>query len=121
MLSLIRHRKAPAGAICPQKIEPKGLFALDVDDDIWQDIGLDNDNGDHQNDNLVPPLWLSDDGVCQGIKALLERDRCVEEESRLQHERRAMQEWFSEEWKVLSSAINHTGSSIYYLKLLCCN
>ena len=32
------------GAICPNKIETKGLFALDVDNIIWQDVGLNNDN-----------------------------------------------------------------------------
>ncbi|KAF5374692.1 hypothetical protein D9615_008922 [Tricholomella constricta] len=38
MQSLIDSRKAPHGAICPPHIETKGLFALDVDDEIWQDL-----------------------------------------------------------------------------------
>jgi len=54
---LIRQKKAPAGAILPQEIPREGLFKLDVDDDIWQDAGL---NDDHYS---APPLWLSDERV----------------------------------------------------------
>ena len=36
-----------AGAVAPQIIEHGSLFKLDVDDDIWQDVGLeDNDYQD---------------------------------------------------------------------------
>jgi hypothetical protein len=52
-----------------------------------------------------PPLWLSDEPVRTGIKAMLELDRCNEEDARLRRERRALQVWFAEEWEVLSRAI----------------
>jgi hypothetical protein len=95
--ALIRQNKAPAGAVSPQEIVREGLFKLDVDDEIWQDVGLDDDFG-------CPPLWLSDESVRQGIQYLLERDRCEEEEVRLVRERRALQEWLQEEWQVNQTA-----------------
>lgn len=52
-----------------------------------------------------PPLWLSDERVRTGIKAMLELDRCNEEDARLRRERRALQVWFAEEWEVVSRAI----------------
>ncbi len=76
------------GAIAPLPIESEGLFKLDVDDDIWQDIGLTDET-----DNLNSvPLWLGDENVRRGIKALLELDRCHEEESRLIAECLSMQD-----------------------------
>lgn len=76
------------------------LFDLDVDDEIWQDIRLHD-----QNQESELPCWMSDDKVRMGIKALLEPDRCKEEEARLIHERRALQVWFSEEWGVVERGI----------------
>ena len=43
---------------------------------------------------------MTDDGVREGIKLLLEHDRCEEEEVRLLRERHAMQEWIREEWDI---------------------
>jgi hypothetical protein len=99
---LIATNKAPEGAIQPDLIQRDGLFKLDVDDDIWQDIGLDDD----QDSPL--PLWLCNEKVRDGIKALLEHDRCCEEESRLQRERCAMQEWMMEEWTCNQTAQDTT-------------
>ncbi|RDB16024.1 hypothetical protein Hypma_003465 [Hypsizygus marmoreus] len=104
MAKMIQERKAPRGARCPQKIESKGLFALDVDDAIWQDVGLDDDDC-----NTEPPPWLSSERVRDGVRALLEHDRCVEEEVHLRHECRAMREWFSEEWATINVAFDNTG------------
>ncbi|KAI6025631.1 hypothetical protein F5J12DRAFT_780481 [Pisolithus orientalis] len=57
-----------------------------------QDIGLGDDS-----DGLLPP-WLADEKVCSGIRSLLELRQCEEEERHLLQERRALTEWFSEEW-----------------------
>jgi len=62
MRDLIYHNKAPPDAISPRDIECDGLFKLDTDDDIWQDVGLNDDY-----DGNVPPQWLSDEQVHQGI------------------------------------------------------
>ena len=112
MRELIAQRKAPQGATVPEKIEMTGLFALDVDDAIWQDVGLADE------DLVDPPLWMCDEDVRRGIKALLELDRCLEEEARLVHERRALQVWFSEEWKIVTEGCQATGACYYILTLV---
>ena len=101
---LIDERKAPRNALRPIPIRADNLFSLDVDDDIWQDIGLNEDD-----DCTEPPPWLSDENVRKGIRAMLDLDRCSEEEPRLILERRSLQEWFSEEWAIVNSAIDATG------------
>ncbi|RDB19557.1 hypothetical protein Hypma_013352 [Hypsizygus marmoreus] len=85
MAQLIQDHKAPRAAQCPEKILLKGLFALDVDDNIWQDVGLNDDPSD-----MAPPPWLCDD------------------KRRLQHEYRSMREWFAEEWKVINVVLRST-------------
>ncbi|KAE9386590.1 hypothetical protein BT96DRAFT_960553 [Gymnopus androsaceus JB14] len=104
MDTIIRQNKAPRNAIAPVKIEMEGLFDLDVDDDIWLDIGL-GYNDDDEGDGSAPPLWLSNDDIRAGIRAMLDRDRCLEECKRLLDECSTMQEWFSEEWKVVTMAM----------------
>ncbi|KIJ08143.1 hypothetical protein PAXINDRAFT_18694 [Paxillus involutus ATCC 200175] len=52
--------KAVHGAVMPHYIPQEDLFELDVDDDIWQDVGLTGDEAE-------PPAWLADDKVQVGI------------------------------------------------------
>ncbi|KIJ06019.1 hypothetical protein PAXINDRAFT_20761 [Paxillus involutus ATCC 200175] len=56
LMALVRQRKAVRGAVMPHYIPWEGLFELDVDDDIWQDVGLTGDEAE-------PPAWLADDKV----------------------------------------------------------
>lgn len=93
---MIKAKQSPRGARAPHKISTEGLFKLDVDDDIWQDVGL--DDTDLSSENAIPQ-WLGNEDVRKGIKALLEWDRCKEELRRLSYERSAMQEWLLEEWQ----------------------
>ncbi|KAJ7234330.1 hypothetical protein C8J57DRAFT_1249271 [Mycena rebaudengoi] len=104
MAQLIATNAAPKGAIAPVRIESEGLFQLDVDDGIWQDMGLDDD----EEGNGEPPAWLSNEDARSGIKAMLEYDRANEENIRLRKERRAIQVWFAEEWEVHRLAIEQT-------------
>ena len=67
MQTLIRQKKAPRNSIAPLKIEMEGLFELDVDDDIWLDVGIGYDD---EEDDTVPPLWLSNENVRAGIRAM---------------------------------------------------
>ncbi|EDR05525.1 uncharacterized protein LACBIDRAFT_302740 [Laccaria bicolor S238N-H82] len=74
-IKMVEKREAPHGAWAPHLISTDVLFKLDVDDDIWQDVGL-----DEMDLGIDVPRWLGDEGVWQGIKALLEWDRCCEED-----------------------------------------
>jgi hypothetical protein len=103
LLSLIRQRQAPPSAIPPHIIPRDGIFLLDVDDNIWQDVGLDDEI-------LDPPAWLSDEAVRHGICLQLEVDRCMEEEARLMQERAVIQEWMLAEWESIQVALNDAGT-----------
>ena len=100
----IKLKKGPRGAIAPLPIEMDQLFKLDVDDDIWQDIGL-TDNND---EDLDIPGWLGDECVRAGIKSLLELNRCKEERNRLISECILMRQWLHEEWVIVMSAIDYS-------------
>ncbi|KIK64665.1 hypothetical protein GYMLUDRAFT_240636 [Collybiopsis luxurians FD-317 M1] len=101
---LIDQRKAPQLAIAPKPIDLDNIFNLDVDDDIWLDIGFGYD------EDTAPPFWLSNEQVRNSIRALLDRDRCAEERRYLLAERDAMQEWFSEEWHVVNAGTRSIAS-----------
>lgn len=118
MSQMIEKKQAPINAVAPLPIIREGLFKLDVDDDIWQDIGLD----DVENMAFEPiPNWLGDEQTRKGVKAIVELDRCIEEECRLSRERCAMQEWIVEEWKIAVAAYNDCGTLMHfkYVILFC--
>ena len=94
---------APRRAYLPRPLDMSGLYALDVDDVIWHDAGL----GEEIEDDV--PQWMCNENVRRGIKYLLELDRCIEEEDRLQRERCTLQEWLHEEWECLELAISDAG------------
>ena len=73
-------------ALCPIPINTDNLFSLDVDDDIWQDIGLNEDDK-----STTPPPWLSDENIQKGIRAMLDLDHYLEEEPQLILEQRSLQ------------------------------
>jgi hypothetical protein len=79
------------------------LFDLDVDDAIWEDIGLSESDG-----VANVPLWLSDEQVRTGIRGILLRDRCDEELKWLRYELSVLDEWFQEEWDTLVIAMSST-------------
>ena len=108
MARLINSGGGPFGALTPQRIAHEGLFQLDVDDSIWQDVGLEDDSYI----NSTPAQWLADENVRKGIAAMLELDRCQEEEQQLGQECCALQEWMMEEWSCVDdskkAACKHT-------------
>ncbi|KAJ7898156.1 hypothetical protein B0H14DRAFT_2291491, partial [Mycena olivaceomarginata] len=90
--TLIRSKKAPAGAVAPSPIPAKDIFQLDVDDAIWQDMGLDEDT--------EPAAWLVDD----------------------KRERRHLQIWFATEWEAVLETMKiaqGAGTVQYQLQLRC--
>ena len=103
MAAAVKGRRAPSNAVVPRPIPIDKLFDLDVDDAIWDDVGL----GD--SDDLVEvPLWLSDEQVRTGIRGILLRDRSVEELQRLRYELSVLGEWFQEEWDTLMFGMSTT-------------
>ena len=58
LIQHIEERRALHKAVPPVHIDMTCLFLLDVDDDIWQDVGLTemDNSGD-------PPLWLCDEDI----------------------------------------------------------
>jgi hypothetical protein len=90
--------------VAPCPIAREVLYDLDVDDDIWQDIGL-------TDDSVNPPPWLADENVCMGICHLIAQDHCQEEEGRLARERCNLQEWIGAEWDGVCAALASHGMS----------
>ncbi|KAG2031954.1 hypothetical protein BDR03DRAFT_874969, partial [Suillus americanus] len=95
-------------------ISPTGILDLDIDADIWEDIGLD--------DVVLEPLnWLADEVTHAAIRLLLEIDRCNEEESRVKVERCALQEWAVCEWNGLQRARAHANDDeVILYRMNCC-
>ncbi|KAF9504822.1 hypothetical protein BS47DRAFT_1307570 [Hydnum rufescens UP504] len=83
-----------AAAVVPKPVEVDRLFEIGVDDEIWQDAGLDGDAED------TPPEWLSNEQVQEGIKAMLMYTRGKEEIKVLNHEIHVLLAWLSQEHSV---------------------
>ena len=114
LANLIRTHRAPAGAVAPVPLPSEDVFDLDVDDPIWADNGLDDDDNDNDDNTAdgVPrhsPRWLSDENVRLGIRGILQRDRCLEEEERLIQERADLETWAAVEWESIQAANVHAG------------
>lgn len=106
MRELVRKKQAPKGAVCPQPIPDGGLWKLDVDDNIWQDIGLEDTSSEHE-----PPPWLKDEQTRLGIRHMLDYDRVVEEQKRVLREHIGLQESAREEWNAIQIAKEDTSTS----------
>ncbi|KIJ35181.1 hypothetical protein M422DRAFT_81030, partial [Sphaerobolus stellatus SS14] len=70
-----RKGRAPVGMRLPVALETKKIFRLDIDDNIWDQDGLLEEEG------LDPPGWLANQSICDAIPALLVCDRVVEEQA----------------------------------------
>ena len=64
------------------------------------------------------PLWLEDQNVCQGIRGLLKRDRCVEERRRLGMESDNLCRWYGTELVAVELALRTPGSQFVVFSLL---
>ncbi|KAF9505373.1 hypothetical protein BS47DRAFT_1368124 [Hydnum rufescens UP504] len=100
MIKLRRWHGIPHNAVIPPPIEMKGLFSLDVDNDIWQDIGLADDEFGGQ----VPP-WLGDEDVRNGIQIVQEIMNCHDELYLCECERSSLQHWFNDELAALITVL----------------
>jgi hypothetical protein len=107
MERLIGAKKAPPGSLVPKQLVRESLFSLDVDDGIWNDAGLGDDD--------VPPLWMSDDAVRGGIQSLLAFQRCLEEEECLKVEYGNLRRWMNVEWMQLCEGLIKCRMSLFIL------
>ena len=92
-------KRVPVSAHIPAKLEAAALFRLDVDDDIWLELGWED------GDEAAPPRWMADEDIRTAIPALLEIDRVKEERERLDAEEIALKAWLREEVSVLKDAV----------------
>lgn len=101
MALLVRQGKGPRRHTrLPRRLETRKLFKLDVDDDIWQE-----DPGLGPQDEGELPRWQTDEGVKQGIVAMLEAQRCREELERLQGETQSLACWWAEERTMMRALV----------------
>ena len=105
----------PRNAVIPPPIEMKGLFSLDVDNDIWQDIGLAND----EFGGKVPP-WLGDEDVQNGIQLVQEITNCSDELYLCERERFSLQHWFNDESAALIAVLQASeGMAVISSRRMC--
>ena len=91
-----------ANAILPLAIILKTLFKLDMDDDMWHDVGSDNLE---EFGGVLPP-WLGN--VQAGILFDQEVANCEGELAHCHMECASMQIWFEEEYEATSLAEKYT-------------
>lgn len=103
--SLIRRDSTLKGKAAPQPIDIDHLFSVELSEDLMQDCGL-------EDDVTEVPAWMADETVRDGIRWMLQLDRCEEERIRLMDERCSLQEWMSEEWDCVSKAKVQAGAYI---------
>jgi hypothetical protein len=102
--STVRYRTQ----IIPQKVDVKQLFHLDVFSHIWEDDGLISTDREER--------WRTDAVVREGIKSLLEMDRCMEEHERLEYEVNRLAMWAKDMAMRLESISRSPGT---FFSLLC--
>ena len=112
MQSLIDRGDAPTGATVPNQLSSERLWHLDVDHDLWMDLARDQQNEDDA------PGWLYDEPTKQGIRAMLDLQRCEEEFERLSHERGVMSAWLRGQGEQLQLA-SQTAQGIHSVVLPC--
>jgi hypothetical protein len=77
---------------------PTKLADLHSDQSLLHDVWITPAEGEI-------PRWLQDRDVHEGIRALLKRDRCREEQRRLEMEADNMWRWFGQELATLKLAL----------------
>ena len=87
-------RRVPRNAIGLREIDLSTIWQLDVDDDIWNDAALLDEE-----EEIHIPDWLGDDNMRAAIRNRVENERCKEEIQRLLRERENLRCWMVEEWK----------------------
>jgi DNA-binding ferritin-like protein (Dps family) len=95
----IKSRRFPVGAHALEEIQLDQIWQLDVDDPIWQDVEVRDDEG------FTIPDWLGNEATQQAIRNRVENERCDEERNRLKAEMQNLQYWLREEAAVIEAAL----------------
>lgn len=104
-----KEGRKPAGAIMPVDVPRDTLWNLDVDDPIWNDVGLGwsepgvplGEGDGNGEDRIQIPRWMGDDAVRCGMRAFGLKNRATEEKIRLCLERNGLQVEAQEVWSAL--------------------
>jgi len=97
MKQLIEHGRAPRNASVPHSLLAQRIWDLDVDDPIWEDPALYSGDED-------APRWMYDTAFKAGIRAVLQLDRCDEEDTRLEAEMEAFIGWIGNRFDTINQA-----------------
>jgi hypothetical protein len=96
LVAQIKKRKFPVGGRALNEINMDHIWELDVDDPIWQDVEVQDD------EEFSIPDWIGDELTCQAICNRVENQCCEEELLRIQIEVKNLQTWLAEEWNILA-------------------
>lgn len=91
---------------------PTKLTDLRNDQSLMEDIWITPSTG-------KVPRWLDDQDVRDGIRAMLKRDRCVEEQQRLGLEADNLCRWFGDELSALELALLTPGCKYHTFPCSC--
>jgi hypothetical protein len=107
MEELHKRKRTPQGAKVPLRISKDEIWSLDIDSNIWNDTTLDYMVHGTTEDNDLPE-WMTNQEVKDGICAMLDIDRCLEEEQQLKWDREALQLFSQEQWLCINAVIQAT-------------
>jgi hypothetical protein len=99
MIEMKKKGGALPRARMPAKLELRMLYRLHVDDAMWNEDGL------MEEPNESPPAWLADLDTRDAIIAMLEKDRVMEEQERLDAEEQNLMKWLRYEVMDVQSAL----------------
>jgi len=88
-------------ASIPPPLDIPGLFNPDANSPMWMDTSLNDHDETH-----VPPAYLANPKVQEGILGWLGLQRCQEEESRILGEMDGLLGWMSSQIDTINQALN---------------
>jgi hypothetical protein len=111
-----KSRTISRDAYIPPMLSKEGLYKLDVDQDIWEDVP--GHMADFP-DGVLPP-WLADVSVKQGICTAQEIVNCRQELERCKAEHSNLWMWFSGEYTAVEKLVDYTrDDDISFFVLVC--
>ena len=97
-------------AYVPPELSIEGLYKLDVDQDIWQNVDMEDFEGGKV------PLWLSDKEVWDGIQAAQEVKSCQQELSQCEWEHSNLHVWLLKDYEAVCQVFEFSKGMYYRFK-----